>query len=402
MIELEEALARLLGGIAPLGSESVTLNRSCGRFASAPLTAPIPLPRFDNSMFDGYAVRSDDIQQASKEAPTLLRVVGEVPAGQTWSGVVNQGEAVRIFTGAPIPTGADAIVMQEDTITHEADPKNVRVLEVSRPWEGVRFAGEDVKQSSSVLATGQRLTAARMGLLAALGFGEVTVARRPVVGVFSTGDELVTPGSELRPGQIFESNRAGLTPLLEASGAVVRDYGIIRDDLETTTKALCNAFADCDAVVTSGGVSVGEHDHVKRALDLAGGSLDLWQVAIKPGKPFAFGKLGGKCLFGLPGNPISAMVTCLLLVRPALLKMQGASSLKPRTINAKLSESLGNDGNRRHYVRVRFNVENGGVERAGLQASHALGGFASADGLVSVQPNTSLMIGDSVEVLIWD
>lgn len=401
MIELEEALDRLLGGIAPLGSETVPLAGSCGRFASAPLDAPIPLPPFDNSMFDGYAVRSRDIQKASKESPTVLRVVGEIPAGQAWSGIVNEGDAVRIFTGAPIPAGADAIVMQEDTITDEADPKRVRVLEVSRPWEGVRFAGEDVKAGSIVLASGQRLTAARMGLLSALGFDEVTVARRPVVGVFSTGDELVTAGSQLRPGQIFESNRVGLTPLLEASGAVVRDLGIVRDDLEATTMALRDAFADCDAVVTSGGVSVGEHDHIKRALELAGGNLDLWRVAIKPGKPFALGTLDGKCLFGLPGNPISAMVTCLLLVRPALLKMQGASSVSPRTIRTNLSETLENDGNRRHYVRVRF-TENGSVERAGLQASHALGGFASADGLVSVAPNTTLSVGASVEVLVWD
>jgi molybdopterin molybdotransferase len=234
-----------------------------------------------------------------------------------------------------------------------------------------------------------------------LGFGEINVARKPVVGIFSTGNELVGPGSTLKPGQIFESNCAALIPLLEASGAAVRDLGIVRDDLATTTAVLKDAFTSCDAVITSGGVSVGEHDHVKRAFELAGGSLDLWRVSMKPGKPFAFGKLGGKCLFGLPGNPVSAMVTCFLLVRPALLRMQGAASILPRSVRSELAEPLANDGNRRHYVRVRF-TGNGRVERAGLQASHALGGFASSDGLVAVPPTTTLSTGEAVEVQIWE
>ncbi len=352
-------------------------------------------------MFDGYAVRAADVCQASRETPAVLKLVGEVPAGSAWPGEVRRGEAVRIFTGAPLPAGADAIVMQEDTSTVGATPGHVGVTEISRPWEGVRFAGEDVKAGSEVIRLGDRLTAGRLGLLAALGFGEISVGRRPVVGIFSTGDELVGAGVSLQPGQIFESNRTGLTPLLEASGAEVRDLGIVRDDLTATAAALKEAFAACDAVVTSGGVSVGEHDHVKRAFEAADGRLDLWRVAIKPGKPFAFGRLGNKCLFGLPGNPVSALVTCLLLVRPALLQMQGAAAVGPRTVRSSLGSPLGNDGARRHFVRVRFNA-GATVEPCGLQASHALGGFAEAEGLVAVPGRTTLELGARVDVLLWD
>ncbi len=401
MIELEEALSRLLGSIVPLASEIVPLRQAAGRFLATSILAPIPLPPFDNSMFDGYAVRAADASQASREIPARLRIIGEVPAGSAWPGSLNEGEAVRIFTGAPLPAGADAIVMQEDTVLDSSEPGAVRILEVSRPWEGVRFAGEDVKAGQEAAKAGDRLTAARLGLLAALGFGEICVARKPVVGIFSTGDELMPPGGRLQPGQIFESNRACLIPLLESAGATVRDFGIVRDGLAATAAALKEAFAPCDAVVTSGGVSVGEHDHVKPALELAGGRLDLWRVSIKPGKPFAFGKLDGKCLFGLPGNPISAMVTCLLLVRPALLRMQGASATSPRSVRTELATALGNDGSRRHYVRVRF-TSSGTVEECGLQASHAIGGFALSDGLVAVPPHTTIRAGETVGVLLWE
>ena len=401
MIELEEALSRLLGGIVPLASEIVPLRHSAGRFLATSIPAPIPLPPFDNSMFDGYAVRAADASQASREIPARLKIIGEVPAGSAWQGSLNEGEAVRIFTGAPMPAGADAVVMQEDTVLDPSEPGAVRILEVSRPWEGVRFAGEDVKPGQEAAKAGDRLTAARLGLLAALGFGEIRVARKPVVGIFSTGDELRPAGGRLQPGQIFESNRACLVPLLESAGATVRDFGIVRDGLAATAAALKEAFASCDAVVTSGGVSVGEHDHVKPALELAGGQLDLWRVSIKPGKPFAFGKLDGKCLFGLPGNPISAMVTCLLLVRPALLRMQGASATSPKSVRTELVTALENDGSRRHYVRVRF-TPSGTVEECGLQASHAIGGFALSDGLVAVPAHATIRAGETVGVLLWE
>ena len=401
MIELEDALARLLAGIVPLGSETIPLRQAAGRFIAASVLAPIPLPPFDNSMFDGYAVRSADVGHACSERPACLKVIGEIPAGNAWSGGINAGEAVRIFTGAPLPTGADAIVMQEDTTLDPLDAGTVRILEASKPWEGVRFAGEDVKAGSEIAKAGDKLTAARLGLLAALGLGDIAVSWKPIVGIFSTGDELVTAGSPLKPGQIFENNRACLIPLLEAVGATVRDFGIIRDGLESTAAALRGAFAECDVVVTSGGVSVGDHDYVKPALELAGGHLDLWRVAIKPGKPFAFGTLDGKCLFGLPGNPISAMVTCLLLVRPALLKMEGSPATSPKSVRAELAAALDNDGNRRHYVRVRF-TESRTVEECGLQASHALGGFALSDGLVAVPPGTRIKAGEAVEVLLWE
>ncbi len=406
MLTLEETQERIsaalaLAAVGPLGTEAVPLADALGRVLAVDVVAPLDLPLFDNSAMDGYAVRAADVAGASAEKPAVLRVVGRVAAGESFADEISLGECVRLFTGSPLPRGADAVVMQEDTQTDSAQPDIVRVLDAARPWENVRLQGEDVKRGAVLLAAGERLTAGRIGLLAAFGFPEITAARRPVVGLLATGSELREAGEKLAPGEIYESNRALLAPLVRAAGAEARLYPLVPDTAAATRAALALALAECDAVITSGGVSVGEFDFVKSAFEQLGGTLNLWKVAIKPGKPFVFGQLNGKHLFGLPGNPISALVTFLLLVRPALLKMQGACATELPTHPGTLAEPIANRGDRRHFVRVRVDAE-GRVHLAGMQASHAVGALALANGLVEVSPQTTLAAGSAVRVLRWE
>jgi molybdopterin molybdotransferase len=297
-----------------------------------------------------------------------------------------------------LPAGADAVVMQEDTRTSEAQPDRVQILDRVRPWENIRLRGEDVKTGAVIATPGTRLGAGHLNLLAAVGTTSVRVARRPRVGVLATGSELRPPGKPLAPGQIHESNRAMLGALLAEAGAEARAYPLVPDSLARTRTALQRAFADCDAVVTTGGASVGKLDFVKAAFAELGGSQEFWKVAIKPGKPFIFGTLAGKFLFGLPGNPVSAFVTFLLLVRPALLRWQGAAHLGLPAHPGTLAEPLVNRGDRRHFVRVRVD-DAGLVHSAGTQASHMLHSLASANGLVDVPPETTWAAGTTVRVL---
>ena len=406
MLTLEAAQTRILAALTPAvsaspGIEKVPLMDALNRVLSADVVAPLDLPPFDNSAMDGYAVRAADVVGASPEKPVALRLVGRVAAGEVFAGEVGTGECVRLFTGSPFPRGADAVVMQEDTRVEASSAGVVGLLDGVKPWENVRLRGEDVKCGETLLRVGERLTAGRMGLCAALGFAEVTATRRPVVGLLATGSELREAGGPLGPGEIYESNRALLAPLVRAAGAEARVYPLLPDTAEATRAALVRALAECDAVITSGGVSVGEFDFVKSAFEQLGGTLDLWKVAIKPGKPFVFGRLNGKCLFGLPGNPISALVTFLLLVRPALLKLQGASEMFLPSHPASLAEPLVNRGDRRHFMRVRVDAE-GRVHLAGMQASHALGALAAANGLVDVPPCTTWPAGSAVRVLRWE
>ncbi|MSR43532.1 MAG: molybdopterin molybdenumtransferase MoeA [Pedosphaera sp.] len=406
MLTLEEAQERILAVITSAaaglpGIEKVPLADALGRVVAADVLAPLDLPLFDNSAMDGYAVRAADVTGASPEKSAALRCVGRVAAGEMFAGEVGAGECVRLFTGSPLPRGADAVVMQEDTQTDPAQSATVRVLDVARPWENVRLRGEDVKRGALLLAAGERLTAGRIGLLAALGFAGITAVRRPVVGLLATGSELRESCAPLGPGEIYESNRALLAPLVRAAGAEARVYPLVPDTAEATRTALDRALAECDAVITSGGVSVGEFDFVKSAFEQLGGTLDLWKVAIKPGKPFVFGRLNGKCLFGLPGNPISGLVTFLLLVRPALLKMQGTRATSLAAHPGVLAEPLVNRGDRRHFMRVKVDEE-GRVHLAGMQASHALGALAAANALVEVPLRTTLPAGSAVRVLRWE
>ncbi len=392
MIELEEANQRILETICATEAEVATLSIAASRILAADLKAAINLPAFDNSAMDGYAVCASDASTGA-----CLQQIGEVPAGTAFEGEVGQGECVRIFTGSSMPTGANAVVMQEDT---RADGNTIKVIDGVKPFEHIRLCGEDVKAGDLIGQVGDELTAGRLALLGSCGVAEVQVYRRPIIGLLATGDELREPGTELGPGEIFESNRLTLASLVEQIGATPRIFPLVSDTLDATATALKEAFNECDAVVTSGGVSVGEHDYVKAAFEQLGGSLDFWKVRIKPGKPFVYGLLDRKPLFGVPGNPVSAMVTFLVLARPAILKMTGVIDTSPPSHPAKLATPLANRGDRRHFMRVFVDAE-GKAHPAGLQASHAVGPMGRANGLVDVPSESVLPENTTVQVIRW-
>ena len=409
MLELEEALSRILSLMPAPRREVVPLENALGRVGLDAIAAPMSLPPFDNSAMDGYAVRAADVLGASPENPRSLRLIGRTAAGEVFGGEVAAGTCVRVFTGSPLPRGADAVVMQEDTRVNEraaghADesaPGEVAFLDAAKPWENVRFAGEDVKAGTAVTRAGERLSAGRASLLAALGISTVAVASQPTVALLATGSELREAGQPLAPGQIFESNRLGLGAFVAQAGGRPQRLPLVTDTLAGTRAAFAEAFAQCDVVVTSGGVSVGEFDFVKDAFTALGGELNFWKVAIRPGKPFVFGQFGEKFLFGVPGNPVSALVTFFLLVRPALLRWQGARDVAPPGHPGTLTEPLLNRGDRRHFIRVTVD-STGSVRPSGVQASHFLTSLAAAHGLVDVPPETTLAAGQPVRVLRWD
>jgi molybdopterin molybdotransferase len=401
MWSLEQAVEHILAALPPPTSETVPLSEALGRVALEPVVSPMDLPRFDNSAMDGYAVRAADVVGASSGRPVALRLRGQVAAGEVFSGTIETGECVRLYTGSALPGGADAVVMQEDTRIEASEAKVVQVLAGVKPLENVRLRGEDVKSGAPVLRPGERISAARLSLLAALGVGDVRVGRSPRIALLATGNELREPGQPLGPGQIYESNRLTLAALTRSTGASTLLYPLVPDTLRATEQALEQALTEADIVVSSGGVSVGGLDFVKPAVQQLGGELGFWKVAIKPGKPFVFGRIGPKFLFGLPGNPVSAFVTFLLLVRPALLRWQGAVEVSLPGHPGVLDEALSNQGDRRHFVRVCVDLA-GRVRTAGVQASHVLGSLAACNGLVDVPPATRLSAGTAVTVLRWE
>lgn len=402
MLSLEQAQDQILAAIQPLANnEVVPLSDALGRILARRVLSPLDVPPFDNSAMDGYAVRAADVANADSATPISLRVIGRVAAGEAFPGEVSAGTCVRLFTGSPLPRGADAVVMQEDVVGPGSGAATIGVVESLKPWENVRFKAEDVKKGSILVEAGERLTAGRIGLLAATGVVETEVHRRPVVGLIATGNELREAGQPLGPGQIYESNRISLAALAAQAGALPIILPCVEDTLASTTIALERAFAECDVLITSGGVSVGEFDFVKQAFQNTGGELAFWKVAIKPGKPFVFGRRQGKLLFGLPGNPVSAFVTFLVLVRLALLRLQRANEVHLPRHPAVLSEALVNRGDRRHFVRAVVDAA-GKVRASGVQASHILASLAHANGLVDVPPQTTLPAGETVTVLRWD
>lgn len=401
MLELEEAIERILALIPPAEPERIELGRAHRRILAQRILSPIDLPTFDNSAMDGYAVRAADVQGASTASPVSLQLHGRVAAGEVFAGEVGAGDCVRLFTGSPLPRGADAVVMQEDTRLDPAQPNTVLFLDAAKPWENVRFRGEDLKCGAVLGEAGDELTAGRLSLLAAAGLTHVSVGRRPVAGLLASGSELIEAGQPLAPGKIYESNRLGLATLAAQAGATPKIYPLVKDSPAETKAALTTAFQECDLVVTSGGVSVGEMDFIKSAFEQMGGELQFWKVAIRPGRPFVFGRCGGKFLFGLPGNPVSAFVTFLLLVRPALVRWQGAGAANLPTSPGTLAEALANPGDRRHFMRVSIDSA-GQVRSAGAQASHIMLSLAAANGLVDVPPKTSLPAGSVVPVMRWE
>jgi len=403
MLELEKAVETILASVPAPKSEVIPLADAYRRVASEKIQASTALPPFDNSAVDGYAVRAADVASANSRNPVRLQLSGKIAAGEHFRGELSAGQCIRIFTGSTLPAGADAVVMQEDTRTEPTRPGEVLFLDSAKPWENVRFHGEDVKLGAPVLRPGQILGAAQIGLLAASGVARVSVARRPSVALLATGSELREASSEsgLAPGQIYESNRAALAPLIAAAGGVPKIFPIVPDNAEATRAALAGALAECDLIVTCGGVSVGEMDFVKSAFEDLDGQLQFWKVAIKPGRPFVFGHRGEKLLFGLPGNPVSAFVTFLVLARPALLRWQGAEKTGLPISRGLLAEPLSNLDHRRHFIRISLDSE-GFVRPAGIQASHILSSLAAANGLLDVPPKTSWAAGTTVPVLCWE
>ncbi len=401
MIELEDAVRRILEAMPAPEYERVALSDAHGRFLAEAIVSPIDLPAFDNSAMDGYAVSASNLVSTSASAPTSLKLLGRVAAGETAVGEVTPGTCMRIFTGSPLPRGADAVVMQEDTRIDPDQPGTVIVLDCCKPWENIRFQGEDLKRGAMLGERGDEITASRIQLLAAAGLTNASVGRRPVCALLATGSELLEGGQSLAPGKIFESNRVGLAALARRAGADTIVLPLVEDTLSKTRTALESAFAQCDIVLTSGGVSVGELDFVKSAFEQLGGEMQFWKVRIRPGRPFVFGRYGKKFLFGLPGNPVSAFVTFLLLVRPALRRWQGAAKVSAATSAGVLVEPLANPGDRRHFHRVVIDTS-GRIRSAGVQASHTLLSLAAANGLVDVPPKTTLPDGSIVPVIRWE
>ncbi len=394
---LDEALAELLGHAQTLADhEAVSTFDADGRVLAQDLVSALQVPPQDNSSMDGYALRCADLVGSAPVLPVSQRIA----AGA--SGVpLSIGSAARIFTGAPVPDGADAIVMQEDCELLPAEGDGlpaIRLRKLPAPGQWIRRAGEDVTRGAVVLARGARLTPASLGLAASIGLDRLQVARRPRVALFSTGDELVMPGEvapeQMKPGSIYNSNRFFLRALLSRLGCKVSDLGIVPDRRDATLAALQSAAQEHDLILTSGGVSVGEEDHIKPAVQ-ALGRLDLWQIAIKPGKPFAYGRVQDAHFIGLPGNPVSSFVTFLLLVRPFLLKLQGAQNLAPETIALPAHFTWPRADKRREFLRVRRNAA-GGLDLFENQSSGVLTSAVWGDGLVDNPPGQTIAPGDLV------
>ncbi len=396
MLSTQEALDAVLAAARPLGqSETVDTLAANGRVLAADVIATLDVPPMDTSAMDGYAVRVADLQGAE----TVLPVSQRIPAGHAPEPLAS-GTAARIFTGAPVPRGADAVVMQEQCEVR--DDGSVVIRHTPAEGEFVNRQGADIRRESVVLAAGTRLGAPALGLAASVGAAKLQVARRLRVAVFFTGDELTMPGEPLRAGSIYNSNRFVLRSLLENLGCEMTDYGIVPDNLAATRAILRDAARGNDLIITSGGVSVGEEDHVKPAVQ-AEGRLNLWQIALKPGKPLAYGQVnranGETAHFiGLPGNPVSSFVTFLLFVRPFLLRLQGVTDVTPRRIAMRADFTQTKADRRNEFVRARINAQ-GGLDAFPNQSSAVLTSTVWGDGLIDNPPGHRIEAGQMVTFL---
>ena len=390
LLSVDEALEVLVAGAKPVTDiEDVSTLEATDRVLARAQTSTMDVPPMDNSAMDGYAVRVADIAGPD----TRLRVAQRIAAGSVGDALA-PGTAARIFTGAPIPPGADAVVMQEFCAV---DGDHVLIKKRPHPEEWVRRAGSDIKSGGIVLAAGIKLRPQDTGLAASVGIKTLPVRRKVRLALFFTGDELVMPGDPLPPGRIYNSNRFTLNGMAKLFGCEVRDYGIVPDKLDATREMLRRAAAENDLIVTSGGVSVGDEDHVKPAVE-AEGSLLMWKIAMKPGRPLAFGKVGDAAFIGLPGNPVSSFVTFLIFVRPFLLKTQGITEVAPRFIDARADFTWDKPDARREFLRVKWNAA-GGVDLYPTQDSAVMTSTAWADGLVDNPANQAIHKGDRVRFL---
>jgi molybdopterin molybdotransferase len=397
---LDDALPALLERAQPLTThESVATFDADGRVLAQSVVASLQVPPQDNSSMDGYALRCSDVTQPG----AVLQVTQRIPAGSQGN-ALSPGQAARIFTGAPIPEGADAVVMQEDT--QALAEGTVQVQIVPTPGQWIRRSGEDITRGSTVLTAGTRLGPAELGLAASLGLDRLEVVARPRVALFSTGDELVMPGTvapeDMPSGAIYNSNRFFLRALLQRMGCVVTDLGIVPDRREATLQALADAAREHDLILTSGGVSVGEEDHIKPAVQTLG-DLHLWSLAIKPGKPFALGSIrrpehGSAHFMGLPGNPVSSFVTFLLLVRPFVLRLQGVSQVEPVRQLLRADFDLSKPDRRREFLRARRNSQ-GGLDLFPNQSSGVLTSVVWGDGVIDHPAGATIRRGDMVAFL---
>jgi molybdopterin molybdotransferase len=391
---VEEAKAKILATVKPLADfRMVSVYEALGLILAEDQIAQTSVPPADNSAMDGYVIRYADLSDGDT---TTLSISQRIPAGAAPQPLV-EGTAARIFTGAEVPSNADTVVMQEDC-TVEGDNITFPNNEIAKQGQHVRPRGQDLAEGATVLPAGRRLLPQDLGVLASVGIAEVKVARPVKVAILSTGDELVEPGGELGPGQIYNSNRAMLVGLLRGLNIEPVDVGFVEDTLEATKAALIKAAEQADVIMTTGGVSVGEEDHVKPAVE-ALGSLNLWKMAIKPGKPLAYGEVQGTPIFGLPGNPASAFVTFLVVAREYLLAMQGAKELEPLAVTAQANFALKKAGKRKEYFRARLTVDEQGRNQVNLfdnQSSGVLSSASWGNGLAVVEMDQLVQPGDPV------
>jgi molybdopterin molybdotransferase len=394
MLTVEEALDQILSRVKALPTERVPLMSALGRALAEPIVSGREIPPWANSSMDGYAVRAGD----TAPAPVRLSVVGTVTAGAMPSRSVGAGEAIRIFTGAPLPSGADAVIPQEDT---DATDGHVTLKKSVTTGAYVRPRGEDLRVGDTVLTPGAALGPAEIGLLATLGHTQVLVHRRPRVAILSTGNELAELGREPGPGQIPNTNSYSLFAQVIEAGAEPMNLGIASDRLESIEERL-RWGESADILLSSAGVSVGDLDLVRTALARAGAELHLWQVSMRPGKPITFGSLGGRAVFGLPGNPVSAMVTFELFVRPAIRRLAGFAAIHRLRVRARALTPISNPGFRRGYLRVTLERGDGwGARLTGDQGSAILTSMVRADGLAVVPGDTTIGVGQDVEVVVF-
>ena len=395
MLTVDEAMTQLLGRAKVLNEvEEIDTLRALGRILAASQASQLTVPPLDNSAMDGYAVRMTDL---NSDGTTRLLVSQRIAAGQVGLPLA-AGTAARIFTGAPIPPGADAVVMQENCTIEDT---HVLVNYLPKSGESIRRAGEDILAGAIILSAGTRLGPGEMGLAASVGLARLPVYRKLRGATFYTGDELVMPGEPLKAGQIYNSNRFALAGLLQGMGCDQTDLGIVPDNLEATVKVLRQAAEHADLIITSGGVSVGEEDHVKAAVQQVG-KLDMWRIAMKPGKPLAFGSVGKADFIGLPGNPVSTFVTFCLFVRPFILRRQGVQQVSPLSFNVRAEFDWLKPGNRREYLRAKLRpAANGeiGAEIYANQSSGVLTSVVWGDGLVELAENTKVERGQQVKFI---
>ncbi len=403
MLTAQQALDHLLSHAQPVAEiEKVAMQASLGRVLAENVSSLVDVPPLDNTSMDGYAVRTVDTQNSG----STLRIAQRIPAG-SMGAQLEPGTAARIFTGAPVPPGADAVVMQEDCVTDgETGQVTINIAPTSGQW--IRRRGEDLTTGKTCLTAGTFLRPQELGVAASAGLAHLNVKRRVKVAAFFTGDELALPGEPLKPGGIYNSNRDTLLACLKSLGCDATDLGIVPDRLDATREALRKASKDHDLIITSGGVSVGEEDHIKPAVT-AEGRLDLWQIAIKPGKPLAFGavrksdepKDGEAWFIGLPGNPVSSFVTFLLFVRPFILKLQGREAKQAQTYLMRADFDWLKADRRNEFLRVKLN-ESGGLDLFPNQSSGVLTSASWGDGLVDCPPNQPIKSGDLVKYIPFD